>query len=172
VSTPADVVRDLARLLADLAALLQTQTAREAPAIARDLGAQAQFGQAVAALESALKGIRSAIVPLQHAVISADALVALFGFVPPMVAAIGDAVGSSAEWLAQLGLGLDGAAAASASVTGPIKQVSGVLDIGVDAGEAALALVAPDQWTGVVAGLDHLLVAVAALKNPPPALPA
>jgi hypothetical protein len=172
VSTPADVVRDLAQLLNDLAALLQTETARQAPAIARDLGAQAQFGQAVAALQSVLTRIRAAIVPLQHAVISADALVALFGFVPPMVAAIGDAVDSSADWLAQLGLGLDGAASVAATVTGPIKQVSGVLDIGVDAGEAALALLAPDQWTGVVAGLDHLLVAVSALKNPPPALPA
>jgi len=39
MSTPADVVRDLAALVRELAALLETQTAKEIPNIARDLGA-------------------------------------------------------------------------------------------------------------------------------------
>ncbi len=171
MSTPADVVHDLARLLDDLAALLRTDTARQAPAIARELGAQAQFAQGIAALESALDKIRAGVLPLRKTVLDADALVALFGFVPGLVSSVADATVSSGDWLARLGLNLDGAANAARQVSAPIEAVSGVIDVGVDAGEAAMALVAPDQWIGVGAGLDHLVAAVAALKNPP-ALPA
>lgn len=171
MSTPADVVRDLGQLLNDLAALLGTATAREAPQIARELGAQAQFGQGVDALASALNQVRAGVLPLRRTVLDADALIALFGFVPGLVTSVGEATVSSADWLAQLGLGLGDAASAAREVSGPVRAVSGVLDVGVDAGEAAMALVAPDQWVGVGAGLDHLLAAVLALKNPP-AVPA
>lgn len=167
MSTPADLVRDLAALLESLAALLKTQTAREAPAIARDLGVQPQLAQGVDAISGALQKIQGVVVPMRRTLIDADALVALLGFVPGMVGAVGDAVGSSGEWLATLGLGLDGAGDAARQIQGPLSQVSGVLDVGVDAAEAALTLVAPEQWGGVTAGLEHLLAALAALKNPP-----
>lgn len=167
MSTPADLVRDLAALLDSLAALLKTQTAREAPVIARDLGVQPQLGQGVDAVRGVLDKIRATVVPLRRTLLDADALVALLGFVPGLVVSVGDAAGNSAQWLATLGLGLDDAAGAASQVSGPLQQVSGVLDVGVDAAEGALALVAPEQWTGVLAGLDHLMAALAALKEPP-----
>ena len=171
MSTPADVVRDLAELLAALTALLQTDTAKEAPAIARDLGAQPQFAQGVDAVAGALQTIRKGVVPLRDAIVNADAIVALVGFVPTMVGAIGDAIRASGQWLDQLGLGLSGAAGPLTSVTDGLHQISGILEVGVDVGEAALELVAPGQWGGVVERLDQLIVATLTLKNPP-ALPA
>ena len=54
MSTPSDVIRDLATLVQDLAALLETQTAREIPNIARDLGAQPQLATGVDALGQVL----------------------------------------------------------------------------------------------------------------------
>ena len=169
MSTPADLVRDLAALLDSLATLLGTQTAREAPAIARDLGVRPQLVQGVNAIGGALDKIQAVVVPLRRTLLDADALVALLGFVPGMVASVGDAVDSSADWLATLGLGLDDVAGAARQVSGPLNEVSGVLDMGVDAAEGALALVAPDQWIGVLAGLEHLKAALAALKEPPAA---
>ncbi len=169
MSTPADLVRDLAALLDSLAKLLETKTAKEAPAIARDLGVRPQLVQGVNAIGGALDQIQGIVVPLRRTLLDADALVALLGFVPGMVASVGDAVDSSASWLATLGLGLDDVAGAARQVSGPLNEVSGVLDVGVDAAEGALALVAPDQWTGVLAGLAHLKAALAALKEPPAA---
>lgn len=171
MSSPADVVHDLLELLAALTALLQTDTAKEAPAIARDLGAQPQFAQGVDAVAGALKTIRKGVAPLRDAIISADAIVALVGFVPAMVSAVGDAIQSSGQWLDQFGLGLSSAAGPLASVTDGLHQISGILDIGVDVGEAVLDLLAPGQWGGVVEQLDRLILATQALKIPP-ALPA
>ena len=65
MSTPADVVRDLAALVRELAALLETQTAKEIPNIARDLGAQPQLAQGVDALGRVLGEIRAGAVPLR-----------------------------------------------------------------------------------------------------------
>ena len=79
MSTPSDVIRDLATLVQDLAALLETQTAREIPNIARDLGAQPQLATGVDALGQVLGEVRGAALPLQRAAIDADALVALLG---------------------------------------------------------------------------------------------
>ena len=169
MSTPADVVRDVATLIGDLAALLQTQTAKEAPNIARDLGALPQFQSGIDAVAGALRKIKAALVPVRRAIFDADALVAIVGFVPALVSGIGDASVASGDWLQSLDLHLDGAADAARQARGPIDAVSDVLAIGVDAGEAALELVAPDAWNGIVAAIDTLLAALAALRNPAPA---
>ena len=170
MSTPADVIRDLAALLQALAALLETPTAREIPNIARDLGAQPQLAAGVDALGQVLGEVRGAALPLQRAAIDADALVALLGCVPGFVAGMGQAVDAGGEWLADLGLG--DAAAEAARVSGPLRQVSGVLDMGIDVAEGAAALLAPGQWRGLIAALDRLSVSLQALKTPvPPTTP-
>ncbi|NML13683.1 hypothetical protein [Azohydromonas caseinilytica] len=171
MSTPADVVRDVIKLINSVTELLQTQTAREAPNVARDLGVLPQFNAGVAALAGAIRKIRTALVPVQRAVIDADALVAVIGFVPDLLTGLGDAVSSSGEWLASLELRLDGATDAARQAEGAIDTVSDAVAIGIDAGEAALELVAPAQWGGVVQGLDRLLAALADLKPTPPATP-
>ena len=170
MSTPADVVRDLAALVRELAALLETQTAKEIPNIARDLGAQPQLAAGVDALGRVLGELRGAALPLQRAAIDADALVALLGCVPGFVTGMGQAVNAGGEWLTELGLG--DAAAEATRVSGPLRQVSGVLDMGIDVAEGAAALLAPGQWRGLMASLDHLSISLQALKTPaPPATP-
>ena len=172
MTTPAEVIGDLSRLIDDLAKLLETKVAKAAPAIARELGVETQYLQGVNGLGDGLDKIRSGVVPVQRALIDADAVVAVFGFVPGLVAATGDAIANSGDYLADLGLGLDGVGDATREINGPIHQVSGILEVGVDVAEAALDLVAPERWIGVVAGLDHLRAAVTALKTFPPAVPA
>ena len=170
MSTPSDVIRDLAALLQALAALLETPTAREIPNIARDLGAQPQLAAGVDALGRVLGELRGAALPLQRAAIDADALVALLGCVPGFVTGMGQAVNAGGEWLTELGLG--DAAAEATRVSGPLRQVSGVLDMGIDVAEGAAALLAPGQWRGLMASLDHLSISLQALKTPaPPATP-
>jgi len=166
VSTPADVVRDLAKLVEALAGLLETQTAREIPNIARDLGAQPQLAQGVDALGRVLSEIRGDAVPLRRAAIDADALVALLGCVPGFVAGVGDAADAGGGWLAEMGIGLADAAQSARTVSDPLRQVSGVLDMGVDVAEGAVALLAPAQWRGLIAALDRLSAALLALKTP------
>lgn len=173
MSTPADVVRDLAALLTELARLLDTQTAREIPNIARDLGAQPQLAQGVDALGRVLGQIRAGAVPLRRTALDADALVALLGCVPAFVSGISEATDASGDWLAGMGLGLGDAAVASRQVSAPLRQVSGVLDMGVDAAESAVSLLAPAQWRGLVSALDQLSASLKALKTPTnPAAPA
>lgn len=169
MSTPADVVKDLSSLVNELAKLLETETAKQAPQIASDLGALPQLRQGIDVLKKALDQIRDGVVPLQKSLVSADALAALVGFVPPFIAALGDALQSSGAYLADLGLNsvLGDASRITAQAVGPIKQVSGVLEVGVDVAEDILSLTAPDQWTGVVGALDHLTKALLALKQPP-----
>ena len=166
MSTPADVVRDLAGLVKSLAALLETQTAREIPNIARDLGAQPQLAQGVDALGRVLSEIRGGAVPLRRAAIDADALVALLGCVPGFVAGVGDAADAGGGWLAEMGIGLADAAQSARTVSDPLRQVSGVLDMGVDVAEGAVALLAPAEWRGLIAALDRLSAALLALKTP------
>lgn len=67
MSTPADVVRDLARLVDALAKLLDTQTAQNIAKTAITLGAQPQLAQGVDALGRVLSEIRSGAVPLRRA---------------------------------------------------------------------------------------------------------
>lgn len=168
MSTPADVVQDLSTLLEELAKLLETDTAKQAPNIARDLGALPQLGQGIDAVKGGLDKIRSGVVPLQTKLLEADALVAMIGFVPPLVSGLGDAVQASGDYLSDLGLApaLNDASRIAGSAVGPIKQISGVLDMGVDVAEGALALTAPDKWPGVVSSLDHLSRSLVALKEP------
>ncbi len=166
MSTPADVVRDLAGLVKSLAALLETQTAREIPNIARDLGAQPQLAQGVDALGRVLSEIRGGAVPLRRAAIDADALVALLGCVPGFVAGVGDAADAGGGWLAEMGIGLADAAQSARTVSDPLRQVSGVLDMGVDVAEGAVAMLAPAEWRGLIAALDRLSAALLALKTP------
>lgn len=166
MSTPADVVRDLAALVEALARLLDTQTAREIPNIARDLGAQPQLAEGVDALGRVLGEIRAGAVPLRRTAIDADALVALLGCVPGFVGGIGEATDAAGDWLAGLGLGLGDAAQAAAGVSGPLRQVSGVLDVGVETAEGVAALLAPARWRGLIAALDHLSASLKALKTP------
>ena len=166
MSTPADVVRDLAGLVNALSDLLDTQTAKEIPNIARDLGAQPQLAQGVDALGRVLGEIRAGAVPLRRTAIDADALVAVLGCVPGFVAGVGDATDASGDWLAGLGLGLGDAAQAARGASGPLRQVSGVLDMGVDAAEGAVSLLAPGQWRGLIAALDRLSASLKALKTP------
>ncbi|MCK6375372.1 MAG: hypothetical protein L6Q69_14860 [Zoogloea sp.] len=166
MSTPADVVRDLAKLVEALAGLLETQTAKEIPNIARDLGAQPQLAQGVDALGRVLSEIRGGAVPLRRAAIDADALVALLGCVPGFVAGVGDAADAGGGWLADMGIGLGDAAQSARAVSDPLRQVSGVLDMGVDVAEGAVALLAPAQWRGLIAQLDRLSAALLALKTP------
>lgn len=166
MSTPADVVRDLARLVEALAGLLETQTAKEIPNIARDLGAQPQLAQGVDALGRVLSEIRGGAVPLRRAAIDADALVALMSCVPGFVAGVGDAADAGGGWLAEMGIGLADAAQSARTVSDPLRQVSGVLDMGVDVAEGAVALLAPAQWRGLIAQLDRLSAALLALKTP------
>ena len=172
VSTPADVVQGVRKLVDSLTALLQTPTAKEAPNIARDLGTLPQFQSGIDAMAGALRKIKAALIPVRRAIFDADALVALFGFIPPLISDIGKAANASAYWLKSLDLHLDGAANAARQARGPIDAVSDVLAIGVDAGEAALELVAPDEWTGVVAAIDSLLAALATLRTPAAPAPA
>ena len=169
MSTPADIVKDLSSLLDELAKLLETDTAREVPNIALDLGAQPQLFQGVDAMKTGLDKIRAGVVPLQKGMISADALVALIGFAPPMVLALGDAIKSSGAALDSLGLGvsLGEASKVAGQIAAPIEAVSGVLSVGVEAAEGVLALAAPEEWTGVVASLDHLGKSLLELKKPP-----
>lgn len=168
MSTPADVVRDLAALVRELAALLETQTAKEIPNIARDLGAQPQLAQGVDALERVLGEIRAGAVPLRRTALDADALVALLGCLPEFVSGVGEAADSSGDWLAGMGLGLGDAAGAARNVSGPLKQVSGVLDMGIDVAEGAVAMLAPGEWRGLIAALDRLSASLKALKTPAP----
>ncbi len=172
MTTPAEVIGDLAQLIDDLAKLLETKVAKAAPAIAQELGVQDQYLQGVTTLGDGLDKIRAGVLPVQRALIDADAVVAVFGFVPGLVAATGDAIANSGDYLAELGLGLDGVGDATRSINGPIHEVSGILEVGVDVAEAALDLVSPGRWVGVVDGIDHLRTAVAALKIFPPAAPA
>ena len=173
MSTPADVVRDLAALVRELAALLETQTAKEIPNIARDLGAQPQLAQGVDALGRVLSEIRGGAVPLRRAAIDADALVALLGCVPGFVAGVGDAADAGGGWLAEMGIGLADAAQSARTVSDPLRQVSGVLDMGIDAAEGAVSMLAPGEWRGLIAALDRLSASLKALKTPtPPANPA
>lgn len=171
MSSTADVVRDLASLVRELGALLETKTAREIPAIARDLGAEAQLGQGVDALASVLGQVRHGVVPLRRMAIGADALVAALGCVPPLVGGLARATDASGEWLATLGLGLGDAAGAAQAVSGPIRQVSDVLDIGEDVAEGAVSLLAAGQWRGLITALDRLDTSLKALKAPPPTPP-
>ena len=168
MSTPADVVRDLAGLVKSLAALLETQTAKEIPNIARDLGAQPQLAQGVDALGRVLSEIRGGAVPLRRAAIDADALVALLGCVPGFVAGVGDAADAGGGWLAEMGIGLADAAQSARTVSDPLRQVSGVLDMGVDAAEGAVSMLAPGEWRGLIAALDRLSASLLALKTPAP----
>ena len=168
MSTPADVVRDLAGLVKSLAALLETQTAKEIPNIARDLGAQPQLAQGVDALGRVLSEIRGGAVPLRRAAIDADALVALLGCVPGFVAGVGDAADAGGGWLAEMGIGLADAAQSARAVSDPLRQVSGVLDMGVDVAEGAVSLLAPAEWRNLIAALDRLSAALLALKTPAP----
>jgi len=166
VSTPSDVVRDLARLVDALAKLLDTQTAQNIAKTAITLGAQPQLAQGVDALGRVLSEIRSGAVPLRRAALDADALVALLGCVPSFVAGMGDAADASGSWLAEMGLGLADAAQSARTVSDPLRQVSGVLDMGVDAAEGAVAMLAPAQWRGLIAALDRLSASLLALKTP------
>lgn len=168
MSTPAEVVQDLSTLIKELAKLLQTDTAKQAPNIARDLGALPQLIQGIDTVKGGLDKIRGGVVPLRTKLIEADALVALIGFVPPMVASLGDAVQASGDYLSDLGLApaLNDASRIAGTAVGPIKQISGVLEVGVDVAEGALALTAPEKWTGVVGALDDLTKSLVALKEP------
>lgn len=171
MSSAADIVRDLAALVQALAALLETKTAKEIPNIARDLGAQPQLAQGVDALGRVLGEIRAGAVPLRRTAIDADALVALLGCIPGFIGGIGAAADASGDWLARLGIGLGDAAGAARQVSGPVRQVSGVLDMGVDIAEGAVSLLAPAEWRGLITALDHLSAALKALKTPAPATP-
>lgn len=166
MSTPADVVRDLARLVDALAKLLDTQTAQNIAKTAIALGAQPQLAQGVDALGRVLSEIRSGAVPLRRAALDADALVALLGCVPGFVAGVGDAAEAGGSGLAEMGLGLADAAQSARTVSDPLRQVSGVLDMGVDAAEGAVAMLAPAQWRGLIAALDRLSASLLALKTP------
>lgn len=166
MSTPADVVRDLARLVDALAKLLDTQTAKEIPNIARELGAQPQLAQGVDTLGRVLFEIRGGAVPLRRAAIDADALVALLGCVPSFVARVGDAADAGGDWLAEMGIGLAYAAQSARTVSDPLRQVSDVLEMSVDAAESALSLLAPAEWRGLIAALDRFSAALLALKTP------
>ena len=111
--------------------------------------------------------------PLRRTALDADALVALLGCVPEFVTGVGEAVDSSGAWLAGMGLGLGDAAGAARNVSGPLKQVSGVLDMGIDVAEGAVSMLAPGEWRGLIAALDRLSASLKALKAPtPPANPA
>ncbi len=116
--------------------------------------------------------IRAGAVPLRRTAIDADALVALLGCLPGFVAGVGDAVNASGDWLAGMGLGLDDAAGAARNLSGPLRQVSGVLDMGVDAAEGAVAILAPGEWRGLIAALDRLSASLKALKTPGATQPA
>ncbi|MBS0357408.1 MAG: hypothetical protein JSR83_26280 [Proteobacteria bacterium] len=172
MSSAADIVHDLAALVQALAALLETKTAREIPNIARDLGAQPQLAQGVDALGQVLGEIRAGAVPLRRTALDADALVALLGCIPGFVNGIGAATDASGDWLARLGIGLGDAASAALQVSGPLRQVSGVLDMGAEVAEGAVSLLAPAEWRGLISALDHLSEALKALKTPAPTTPA
>ncbi|MBL8480719.1 MAG: hypothetical protein JNJ60_00865, partial [Rhodocyclaceae bacterium] len=148
MSTTAEVVQDAAQLLRELAALLATKTAQEVPNIAADLGAQGTLNQGIEALRKLLATLRRAVVPLRHAALEADALVALLGFLPPLIAGLGEAVQSSGEWLETLDLHLDGAAAAAGDAAEPLRTASGALEMGVDVAEGVVSLVAPGELKG------------------------
>lgn len=166
MSTTADVLHDLSALVRELDALLRTKTAQEIPNIARDLGAEAQLAQGVDALNQALQQIALGARPLHKASIQADSLVALLACVPGFVSSLGDAVDSSGDWLADLGIGLDDAAGAARGVAEPLEQVSGVLELGIDVAEDTVSMLAPGSWPAPLAALDQLSQTLVALKTP------
>ena len=48
-----------------------------------------------------------------------------------------------------------------------------MLDMGIDAAEGAVSMLAPGEWRGLIAALDRLSASLKALKTPtPPANPA
>ncbi|WP_148717123.1 hypothetical protein [Chitinolyticbacter meiyuanensis] len=175
MSTPADIVRDLAALVDALAALLQTDTAREIPNIARDLGATKQLNEVVDRAKGLLDQLRDGAVPLHRMVIDADALVALLGLVPPLTEGMAGMSERIAVWVQSLALpqgdplNIDDAAQAASVVAVPLRQVSDVLDQSVEIAEGVVALTAPEQWTGLIESLNALGQAVLELKADPSA---
>ncbi|WP_284189913.1 hypothetical protein, partial [Zoogloea oryzae] len=81
---------------------------------------------------------------------------------------VGDAADAGGGWLADMGIGLADAAQSARTVSDPLRQVSGVLDMGVEVAEGAVSLLAPAEWRGLIAALDRLSAALLALKTPAP----
>lgn len=167
MSTTADVVRDVADLVKELDALLETKTAKAVPKIAADLGAQEQLNQGIDSLKALLDKIIEWVNILRHSVVDADALAALIGFVPGLVATIGDIVKDSGDALAGLGLGLGDVMATAGALSSHIGKVSDVLEIGADAADAAVQLAAPEELPGLVKSLAGLKTTLLELKKPP-----
>ena len=167
MSTTADVVHDVANLVKELKALLETKTAQAVPQIAADLGAQDQLHQGIDALKALLDKIIEWVNVLRHTVVDADALVALVGFLPGLVAAVGDVVNESGDMLGELGLDLGDVAATTGTISGHIGKVSDVLEVGADAAEAAVQLAAPEELPGLAKSLTGFRTTLLELKKPP-----
>jgi hypothetical protein len=168
MSTIGDVLGSVRQLIDSIDAVLHTDTAKQAPAIARDLNVQPQLRDGVGKLQSALKLFQSGLEPVRETAVSADALVAIFGIVPPFVEAMGDATKESGDYLASLGFGLEGVTGPAAVLGDAFSGVAARLDLAVDAAEDALAFVDPTQFTAIMRSLKTLTEDLDVLKQDPP----
>jgi methyl-accepting chemotaxis protein len=171
VSTTAEIVRDVSRLVSHLDELLQTETARQAPAIAEQLGARPQFDAGVSGMQTIVDRIATGVRAVRHAAVDADALVALLGIVPPVVGGIAGIVRQSGETLAQMGLGLGDLDTVGKQMAMPIERVSTVLEKSEAAAEAIVSLAAPAELRRLAAALAALSQQLRTLKSPGAAAP-
>ncbi|GLS06316.1 hypothetical protein GCM10007860_34940 [Chitiniphilus shinanonensis] len=175
MSTPADIVRDLQELVDALTALLRTSTMREIPNIARDLGVTDQLVQLIDRAKSLFDQVCAGAEPLQRMAIGADALVAMAGPVPPLVNGLADVTEGIATWVQSLpadqaaDLAPAEANQTVKDITRSFRSVSDALDQGLEFAEGVVELLAPEQWTGLVASLKAFTQAIVDLKAVPPA---
>jgi hypothetical protein len=166
MSTPANVLGSLTRLLDDLRGLLEATTTQELPNLAAQLGAQAQLTSAVTGLATQFGRVRQGLQPWYRGVVEADALLALVSFAPALAQGLAQAVEVGAQQLeSSCARTLGDATRVAQRVVQPIQAVSGVLDVGIQAGEAALTLVAPDRWLTLMASVDQLAQALALFQQ-------
>ena len=156
----AQVIRDTSNLVDAIVDLLASDSAKEIPNIARGLKALPQLTAATNALAKVVADVLGALTLLQKPLLQADALVALVGMLPDFISGLGQVVSVSGAVLADMGLGLDGARAACNLAGDKIGQVSQVLEMGVDVGEAALSLVSPTEINRLCRDLQQLGITI------------
>ena len=102
----------------------------------------------------------------------ADAAIAIFGILPGMVKGAGDAVRSAGQQAQMMDIGLEGLRGVADQVNGAVENVAGVLQVGVDAADTALAFVNPPSLGRLQVSLHRLAGDLADLGKPLPAIAA
>ncbi|MFZ4405745.1 MAG: hypothetical protein ACOYOH_00320 [Paracraurococcus sp.] len=172
MSTIGMVIDDMAALVVEFDKLLATDTAKQAPAIARDLGAEPQFDAAMAKAGGVVGDISRWVGRAFEVAVTADAAIAIFGMLPGVVHGFGEAVRSAGQQAQLMDIGLEGLGGIAEQVNGSVESVAGVLQVGVDAADTALAFVNPPALGRLQVSLHRLAEDLATLGKPLPAIAA